>query len=405
VPTTPPRAPTSGRSWRAAAARVAILVGLGLAAWAVLWSTTSPRAGYDTLWYEMFALRYAGASEAEQFDGSWAVFAAHADPDLVAYVEERDGWPWRGFDDPTRARWVGLYEMRPLFPLVVAAARPLLGDAAAIVPSVVAVVSLTLVVGLAAPKLIGLGGTIALLVLSYANPLFAGWLIFLTTDGLGLALWAAMLLAAARWIDGGGRGWLIGLFVATFVAAFNRQNGVVVTLGLGALLLLAMLLRDRVTRRLALAVAVSAAPLVIFAAYGAIAGMPSVHDMLQDTPTRHFADPDVPNIIGYVAGKFVEHTPVLLSRLLDPILVIPFVLGALGLWLPRAWWAGALLASLLFLPVLHYVHPVLTETNRTLAPAWFNVHVGLVLLVTALWSAFLRRRSAVGVAADGAATK
>ncbi len=397
-----PTPPSSGRSWRSAAARVAILVGLGLAAWAILWSTTSPRAGYDTLWYEMFALRYAGASEAEQFDRSWAVFAEYADPDLVAYVDERNGWPWQGFDDPTRARWVGLYEMRPLFPLVVAAARPLLGDAAALAPSVVAVVSFTLVVGLAAPKLIGLGGTVVVLVLSFANPLFAGWLIFLTTDGLGLALWAAMLLAAARWIDGGGRGWLIGLFVATLLAAFNRQNGVVVTLGLGAILLVALLLRNRVTRRLALAVAVSAAPLAIFAAYGAIAGLPSVHDMLQDTPTRHFADPDVPNIIGYVAGKFVEHTPVLLSRLRDPTLAIPFLLGALGLGLARSWWAAALLASLLLLPVLHYVHPVLTETSRTLSPAWFNVHVGLALLATALWSAFLRRRSAMGVAAGGA---
>lgn len=179
------------RTWMrglSATKRAVLLLCLGLVAWAVLWSITSPRAGYDTLWYELFGLRYAGATEQQQVDGSWAVFAAHADPAVVA--RHADAWPWKGHEDASRQRWVGLYQMRPVFPILVAATHPLLGDAATLTPSVVAVVAFTLAVGLAAWTLLGPAGTALLLMLSFANPLFAGWLIHLTTDGLGVALWA-----------------------------------------------------------------------------------------------------------------------------------------------------------------------------------------------------------------------
>ena len=379
----------TGMRWAPATKRAVLLLCLGLVAWVVLWSITSPRAGYDTLWYELFGLRYAGATEQQQVAESWAVFAAYADPDVVA--RHTDAWPWQGHDDPSRQRWVGLYQMRPVFPILVAATHPLAGEAATLTPSVMAVVIFTLAVGLAAWTLLGPAGSAVLLLLSFANPLFAGWLIHLTTDGLGLALWAAMLLFAARWIQDGTRGWLVALLMVSLVAAFNRQTGVVLTLSLGFLTVVALGARQDVWRRLAAATFATAVPITLFSVYGMVAGLPTFADMLQDTPTRHFLNPEHPNLPRYVLAKVVEQAPVLLDRLLaEPHLWIPSVLGMLGLALARTWWAWLFLTSLVFLPVLHFVHPILTEANRTLAPAWFNVHVGLVLLASIAVARFAR---------------
>lgn len=380
----------SGRRTLPVAQRAVLLVCLGLVAWVMLWSVTSPRAGYDTLWYELFGLRYAGANEEEQIAGSWAVFAEYADPAVVA--RHANAWPWEGHEDPSRDRWVGLYAMRPVFPILVAATRPVVGDASALTPSVVAVVAFTVAVGLGAWTLIGPAGTGLLLLLSFANPFFAAWLIHLTTDGLGLALWAATLLAAARWVQDGTRGWLVVLFAVTLTAAFNRQTGVVLTLSLGFLTLVALAARREVWRRLAVAAFVSALPLVLFSVYGTLVGLPSFVDMLQDTPTRHFKRPEHPHIVRYVLLKVVEQTPLLLNRLFaEPHLWIPLTFGMLGLALARSWWAWLFLTSLVFLPVLHYVHPIHTEANRTLAPGWFNIHAGLVILALVATSRFAQR--------------
>jgi hypothetical protein len=363
------------------AGRITALIGLGLIAWIGLWSITSPRAGYDTLWYERFGLRYAGASADEQIAGSWAVFAAYADPAIVPRYA--DAWPWKGENDSTRSRWVGLYAMRPAFPLLVAAARPVAGNAGALAPSVVAVVIFTVAVGLSAPRLIGLVGTGLLLLISFANPFFGAWLVYLTTDGLGVALWAAMLLGAARFVESGARRWLVMLFAVTLVAAFNRQTGVVLIPSLAVLALITSMLRKPVWRRLAVAAVVASIPVGLFAVYATVAGLPSFIDMLQDAPTRHFADPDIAHLPRYLLGKFREQAPVLMSRLLaEPHLWIPLTFGVVGLVLSRTWLGWLCLTSLVFLPVLHFVHPILTEANRTLAPGWFNVHVGLVLLLS-----------------------
>lgn len=386
------------------ASYVMLLILLGLVSWAGLWSITTPRAGYDTLWYEMFGLRYSGADESEQVAGSWAVFAEYADPEVVALVDEANSWPCSTCDTPRREKWVGIFQMRPLFPVLVALTRPVIGDASALAPSVVAVLTLTLAVGLSAPALLGVGGAAVVLLLSYANPLFSAWLVHLTADGLGLALWAAVLLLAARWIHGGSRRWLAALFVASLVAAFTRQSGVVVLMALGSLMLVALWMRRDVWRRFAAAAVATAIPLALFAVYVALIDGPSFADILQDVPTRHFQDPDRPNIPRYLLGKFGEQAPILLAQLFsEPQLWIPLLLGVLGLVLARAWWAWLFVTSLLFLPVLHFGHPLLSETPRTFAPAWFNIHVGIAALAVLVVSRYPRilRRSAIGRAVAG----
>ena len=42
--------------------------------WLVLWTTTTPRTGWDGLMYHRFALEYAGASVVEQEAVAWDLF-------------------------------------------------------------------------------------------------------------------------------------------------------------------------------------------------------------------------------------------------------------------------------------------------------------------------------------------
>lgn len=71
------------------------------------------------------------------------------------------------------------------------------------------------------------------------------------------------------------------------MAAFNRQTGVVLTLSLGFLTVVALGVRRDVWRRLAAATFATAIPIALFSVYGMVAGLPTFADMLQDTPTRH----------------------------------------------------------------------------------------------------------------------
>lgn len=151
--------------------RIPLLIAVGTLGWAVIWTTTpQPRAAYDTLWYSRFAFEYAGASREVAIRESWQVFERFGDPDRVAYISERDGWPWQGESDPSRRRWIGIYQMRPLMPLVSAAAYPWLSSDAPVFASVVSVVVATLATGLVLSPLLGAVPAAVFLILTLANP-------------------------------------------------------------------------------------------------------------------------------------------------------------------------------------------------------------------------------------------
>src|SRR6476469_8627778 len=73
------------------------LAAVGLLAWALMWSTIRPRAGYDTLWYAMYAYQYAGVPVQQSWDLSWQVTHEYADPSLLALLRR----------DPSGAWWSG----------------------------------------------------------------------------------------------------------------------------------------------------------------------------------------------------------------------------------------------------------------------------------------------------------
>jgi hypothetical protein len=362
--------------------RAAVVALIGLAAWLVLWSSVRPRAGYDTLWYSMYTYQYAGASFHESLERSWDLVTTYADPRLVATLHRNaDGDWWGGWNNPTRQRWVGIYKMRPVMPLVGAISFPILGTAAPVTASVLAVVTLTLVAWLALGPLVGWLGTAFFLLLSYANPLFSHWLINMTTDGLGIALFFGALACLARYAESGRGRWLASGMAFALVLAFTRQSGAVLPIVFAVCAAASLLARRGPARRFALAAVASAVPLILFAGYAAAAGLPSFADQLQDVPTLHFTKPDVPDPVGFLIGRNLA----LAARLIhtfrtQPVLWGTLTLALVGYAFVRTWWTAPFIVALGAVLLLQAAHPVLTEVDRTLSPSWLSLHLGVSLL-------------------------
>ncbi|HLY35298.1 MAG TPA: hypothetical protein VKU35_01135 [Candidatus Limnocylindria bacterium] len=382
-------------SLRRGALTAILLVAGGVALWAVLWTVERPHAGYDTLWYSMYAYQDAGAPVPESWQRSWDLVQREADPDLLALLRRApSGAWWSGWDDPSRARWPGIYRERPLMPLIGALAVPILGTDAPLVPSVVAVVLLVLVAGLVLAPLAGWTVTAAFLLLTAANPFVARWLIYLTTDSLALALWFAVMALAARYAVDGRTRCAVGVTFAALALAFTRPSATAVPLAMAACAGLALLTGYPVWRRFAVTAGLTLLPVAIFVAYVAVAGLPSFADQLQDIPTVHFSRPDVANPLAAVLARDLSVGRILLRSLPGQPLVWLSLLGAVaGFLVARRWWTAPFMAAAATVPLLLAVHPVLTEADRTLAPIWLSLNLGLALLVSAAAARFRERRS------------
>ena len=374
---------------------------VGLAAWVLMWSTIRPRAGYDTLWYSMYAYQYAGVAVHESWDLSWQLVHEYADPQLLATLRrDSSGAWWSGWDEPARQRWAGLYRMRPVMPLVSAAGFPLLGREAPLLVSAAAVVIVTVAAGLLLAPLTGWLVAGLFLVLTLGNVYLARWLVDLTTDGLGIALWFLALACVARFVVTGDRRWLVATGSSGLVLAFTRQSAVVLPVTLAICTLVALIARSSTWQRFAVVAAVTILPLLAFAAYAAVAGLPSIADQLQDIPTLHFSRPDVPNPIGFL----LQRDAGIGARLVRSLPGQPLIWGSLlvaagGFVIARHWWSLPFAVAIGTLLLLLAAHPVLTEADRTLAPIWLSLNLGIALFAarTIAWlSARLRVRPAVG---------
>jgi hypothetical protein len=377
--------PRRGWSWYRVRRRLGWLAGLtivGIVVWAALWSVERPRAGYDSLWYSMYTYQYAGTSVPESWDRSWDLVVEFADPALVQTLHREPSGAWfSGFDDPTRQRWIGIYRMRPIMPLLGAVAYPALGTNAPLVASAAAVDLVVLVAGLVLPSIAGWPMALLFLLLTAANPLVAQWLIFLTPDGLGIAFWFLTLALLARYVHDGHTRWLAGATGATLLLAFTRPSAVAIPLTMAICAIASMIAHSGPWRRFAAAAALTALPIVVYLAYAAALGLPSFADQLQDLPTDHFARPDIANPIQFL----VQHDVGLARRLLvslpgQPQVWLSLLGAALGFLLTRRWWTAPFVVALATVPLLVAVHPVSTEVARSLAPGWISLNVGLALL-------------------------
>jgi hypothetical protein len=362
----------------------ALLCAVGLAAWIILWFGFEPHASWDALFYHRIAAGYAGLTQPQQDAYAWTTFAPHANPEYRQWLIDHHSWPWGGWHDPIRERWVGLYEMRPLYPVLIAVGIPAFGSQAPMVVTALATIGFVLALGLGLARLVGRTRAIAVVGLCLATPAFSMWLVFLQTDGIAIALFAAALVLLALYLSEGRSRWIAGFGVAAGLLCFARPLAYVLPVAIAVPLAFAAIRRDRVVRRFGLALGVAVIPLTAFVAFSAWAGFPSFLDLLQDLPTVHFSQPDVQDPLGYLARSIAwqTHANLLPALGANPLLFASLLVAPLGyLWARPGWWATPFLVSIPFVAITYAIHPSISEVVRTLAPAWIGLHLGVVLFV------------------------
>ena len=354
--------------------------------WLVLWTTTTPRTGWDGLMYHRFALEYAGAPVVEQEAVAWDLFERYADQALVETVAsgiEQGASPWEAIGQPSRERWVDIYRSRPMYPLLVGATYPLVGSVAPMLVSALAVLIFTAAMLVGVGWLTGYGVALMSVLLGFSNPRFAEWLISMVPDGLGIALWTASLVFTAIYVRAGQRRWVLALGLAATLLAFTRPIGAFLPLALLLAASAAGLARRPEWRRLALATATSMVAVGIFAVYSVAMELPGLWDQLQDLPTRHFNRPDVADPIGWtvdVARAQLANAWWTLAK--DPSIWGPVVLAVIGFVLiARSWALSPFVAAIAVLPLAYLAHPQLSEAPRIMAPLWASVSIGVSLVL------------------------
>jgi hypothetical protein len=360
---------------------VAAALAVGVVGWLLIWFQTDPRANWDSLIYHKHAFEYAGLSATEADAASWEVYARYSDDRQVATIlAALDGRAWQA---PERDRWMNLYRMRPLYPVLVAAAYPVLGQRAPMAVSLGVTVGFVLVVGLGVGLLFGPRVGVIAVAASLLNPYFRPWIVFLTTDGLAIVLWAAGLVAVARYAQTGRWPWLAGVAAAVLLLSVTRPNGTLAPFVPAICAVAALVARRPVWRRFGAATLAAGIPalgvLLVFTALG----MPGIMDVLQENPTRHFTLPDVADPVSHWLNQIRWAVPNrLLPRFLaEPLLLALVLAGLAGLVVARSWAAAPFLAAVAVVPVAWLLHPIYSDANRILSPAWVSLTVGLALLV------------------------
>jgi len=370
---------------------------IGLTGWLIIWFQTEPRANWDSLIYHTHAFQYAGQSPAAADAQSWQVYARYADDTPRGVIQEAlAGRDWRA---PERDRWMNLYRMRPIYPLLVAAAYPVLGLRAPMAVSALVTIGFV-VVSFAGFGLL-FGHRVAALATAVAlvNMAFTQWLVLLATDGLALVWWAAVLVSVARYAQTGSRPWLAAIGFTVLALALTRPTGSLAPLVPGLCALAAAAARHPVWRRFTAATLAAAVPAILIVIVLSALRMPGISDVLQENPTRHFALPDVANPVAHLFTQIRWAVPyrLLPTLLAEPVLLAAVIAGFAGLWVSRSWIVAPFLVAALVVPVAWLIHPIWSDAARILSPAWVSLNLGLALLVNA---GFIANRNRIRDAVD-----
>jgi hypothetical protein len=352
-----------------AVALAAVVLAAALA-FAVHFGSSPRRATGDTYYYLSQSLEFAGVSSEEARAQAGEVVCAEVHRLHVRNPTTADCT--RYVVNPPR-RYLDIFTSRPGWPLLVA---PLVGLLGAWTGAVVA----TFLVALIAAALVhaalrqvtgpvaAAAGAIAFSLLGTGT-----WAAWLLPEGAVLACTALALLGATVWLRGSARGAPLVVVALVLAYACKPANGAALSTSLlVAGLVLAALPRRRV--RPALLAGVGAAGLAGWALVSRVAGLPSLGDTLQDLATRHHALPDVPDpyarlrdINAQLWGGQLDRwlgIPQPLPLLLAACLVAVVTLGRTGvLWAVVALSAVGIVA----------LHPLVSQYDRLIAPAWLAV--------------------------------
>jgi hypothetical protein len=351
----------------------------------------------DTYRYARQTLRIMGDSEATAVHDAVVMFcheignSPSLEREVVAIATRDTGTTASGYDSclyvyrdgltPTAPRYVAIFTSRPGYPLlsVPAVAAFGLGPGmwlTALLCTVLAsLLVLALLRGIGCDRLAALVGQALFLALPTGY-----WSSRMLTDGPSLA--AALLALLGAWWLARGRirsgAVVFGVgSVAGFVIRYSSETMLALALALAALFCLPLIpaSRHRGTYWLA---GLAGAAAIASQAMSSLLGWPGFSQSLQDTFTNHFARPDVSSPLSHL-----YHANLSLWRAFPTFswyaLLIPvgMVVGAVLLWRREPVFAVLVTAVALTGVGSVVAHPITSQTDRLIAPAWLLVVLGL----------------------------
>ena len=355
---------------------------LGLPVLLVLWrwSGPAPLVDSDTWWYARGALVYSGVSEPD---------AQHQASVLIC-VERHPNDPGAAtnpacntYHPVTSPRYARIFTTRPLYPLLVAPLVGWLGLAAALKAVTMACCVAVAAVTFLAVRAAGGGrvaGLVAIVVLFVLPSGF--WMSRLSAEAPMMLGLLGVILGWLRWR----RGRVDGLAIATCAMAWTflakPANGVALALALAVGAAVGWVFDREARRRYVGVLALGVAALVGWWVASRLMQLPGLIDTVQDTATRHFVTPDIPDPWHYLFSKNVS----LVKSQAWPVLrqVWPWLLVGIGVaslvarlrWRAIPWLAAGATGVAAVI-----AHPLSTEYPRLLIPLWLPVAAGLSMFV------------------------
>ena len=352
-----------------AVALAVVLVAAALA-FVVHFDGSPRRASGDTYYYLSQALEFARvpSQQAHQQAGEIVCAEIHRahlrNPtlsDCTQYVV-----------NPPR-RYVEIFTSRPGWPLLLS---PFVG---ALGPWRGAIVAIFLVALLAAAlvhaALRQVTGPVAAAAGAVAFSLLGTgtWAAWLLPEGAVFACTALALLGTTTWLGGGRAGLWVVASALVMLYACKPANGAAVSASLlaGGLVLAALPSRRGLGALLA---GLGAAGLAGWMLVSRVLGLPSLEDTLQDLATRHYVVPDMPDPYFRLRNMNEQLWTAQLDRWLGIPQPLPVILAACvvaAVTLPRVGAVWAFVASSAVGIVV--LHPLVSQYDRLLAPAWLAV--------------------------------
>jgi hypothetical protein len=340
------------------------------------------RASGDSYYYLTQALEFAGVptAQAQQQAGEVVCGEVHR-----LHLRDASSDDCTHYQPNPPRRYLEIFTSRPGWPLLIS---PFVGLLGAWRGALVATFLIALLAaGLVHAALRQVTGPVAAASGAVAFSLLGtgSWAAWLLPEGAVFALSALALLGATVWLLRGRRAALpVVAGALALLYACKPANGAAVSAGLlaGGVLLLVV---PEGRLRAGLVAALGAAGLAGWTLVSRLAGLPSLQDTLQDLATRHYTRPPVVDPYVRLRNMNQQLWTSQLDRWLGipqplPVILAACILAALTLRRTGVLWALVALSAVGIVGL----HPLVSQYDRLLAPAWLGVCAAVAGMVAVL---------------------